>query len=224
MDGDSRASLGNLIHCSTTLTVKKFILMYFCYCSSCLLPLALSRHTTEKGLDPSSLLPHQVFVHMGKISLNLLFSRPALSASPLMADTPVFVALVIPPASSFSPVFTVCPSSLTYFSLLADPTPLGSCPAISSRCPQLLCIAAFQIPFNLRSVELTFSLRSLPSHRLSAKFFPILQVHLFFLFCLPSRDARKLPDYEEHGGGTCVSYSVPVSRWETDFNSPERQQ
>lgn len=45
----------------------------------CSLPVALS--TTEKGPALSSLLPHQVFVHMGKMLLNLLFPAEVLSPS-----------------------------------------------------------------------------------------------------------------------------------------------
>ena len=43
----------------------------FLYFNLCPLPLGLSQDTTEKSLAPSSLLPHQVFIHMSLLSSTL---------------------------------------------------------------------------------------------------------------------------------------------------------
>lgn len=58
--------------------IPRFTWNFLCL-NLCSLPVALS--TTEKGPALSSLLPHQVFVHMGKMLLNLLFPAEVLSPS-----------------------------------------------------------------------------------------------------------------------------------------------
>jgi len=53
VEGNSITSLGSLFHCSVTLTVKKFFLIFiwsFLYSSLCSLPYVLSLGTTEKSL------------------------------------------------------------------------------------------------------------------------------------------------------------------------------
>lgn len=55
--GDSAASLGSLLQCSSILTAKKFVLAFrghFPCPSLCLLPFVLSLSTAEKSLAPSS--------------------------------------------------------------------------------------------------------------------------------------------------------------------------
>lgn len=64
---------------SITLTVKKVFLMFKWNFALQFVPpcsLVLSLDTTEKSLDPSSILPpHQVFICIWKIPLSLLFYR-----------------------------------------------------------------------------------------------------------------------------------------------------
>lgn len=45
----------------------------FLYLNLCPPPVVLSLGTTEKGPAPPSLLPHQVFLYIGKTSISLLF-------------------------------------------------------------------------------------------------------------------------------------------------------
>jgi len=93
-EGDSKSSLQILFQCSTTLTVRKFFLMFkwnFLHYDMCLLLLALSLGTTEKSLALSSLLTYQLPTYIDEIPLSLLSSRLKRhpSASPITTDAPV---------------------------------------------------------------------------------------------------------------------------------------
>lgn len=78
--GGPTASLGNVFHYLTPCTVKEVFLIikqnikqYF---SLCLLPLALSVGSTEMKHWLHLLYPpSQVFIHMGKTPLSILFCR-----------------------------------------------------------------------------------------------------------------------------------------------------
>ena len=76
MAGDFTTSLSNLFCSSTTLTVKRYFSLYS-------LLLVVSLGNTEKSLAPSSLFPHQGFIHIDTIPLKfslLQTTAPALSA------------------------------------------------------------------------------------------------------------------------------------------------
>lgn len=65
---------GTHIHHPHRTSIFSYFKRNFLYFSLYLLPLLLSLSTTEKALTPSSLLPRQLLIHMGKIIL-ILFAR-----------------------------------------------------------------------------------------------------------------------------------------------------
>jgi len=79
--GDSTGSVGSLLQCSATLTVKKFLLMlvwYFLCSTLSPVPLVLLLHITEKSLAPSS----SIFVSIDNILFQPSFpqaEQPQLS-------------------------------------------------------------------------------------------------------------------------------------------------
>lgn len=143
----------------------------------------------------------QVFVHMDNFPLNLLFSRLNSARSLSLSSygrSATLCGTCHPTSFPFQVPSLLSAPALGALFLLVDPAPLDFCPTISSLSPCFLSIAAFQLLFNLHSAELNFCLCCLTQNFCQGFFSHFPGSALFPFFPLPSCDARKLPDYEEH--------------------------
>lgn len=148
---------------------------------------------------------------MDNFPLNLLFSR-VNSASSL---SEICQSLWHQSSHKFplsNPISAVCPSSVRPFSLSVPCSPwlLPSYFQPQSLSPLHCC---FPAPIQPTLCWTDFPSLFTLSHRLSAKVFPILQVHLSFLFFTPFLwygEITRLWRAQEH---TLVSYPVLLSRW-----------
>lgn len=125
-DGDSTPSVGNLLHCSITSTVKKFVLVFqynFLDFSFCPLPL-VPGHRWEEPLSVLFTPPtNQVFIHIGKLAPNLLLSRLNSPSSQSLLVWQMLQAINHPHGPSLD-----LPQSLP---LTGEPSAGSSTPAVS---------------------------------------------------------------------------------------------